>query len=127
MIDSAAVALLNKLVAESGATVVLSSSWRYSHTPAHMTRTLKAHGATFEVVDQTPLREDLVRDNRPSKCRGDEIDAWLQDHPGVESFVILDDSSDMGQHDWRLVKTSFEVGLTAEKVEQAMRFFRGEE
>lgn len=37
--------------------------------------------------------------------RGLEIDEWLSKHLDVESFVILDDDSDMDKHIGRLVKT----------------------
>ncbi len=32
---------------------------------------------------------------RRMKCRGEEIQEWLADHPEVEDYAILDDDSDM--------------------------------
>jgi hypothetical protein len=59
-----------------------------------------------------------------AEARGQEIQAWLDGAPRygieVESFVILDDDSDMVHLADRLVKTSFETGLLDEHVDRAI-------
>ena len=53
-----------------------------------------------------------------------EIQSWIDDHE-VESFVILDDSSDMAHLMPKLVHTSMETGLTEDHVEQALSLLAG--
>lgn len=49
----------------------------------------------------------------PGKSRGAEIKAWLAECAEIESFVILDDDSDMDDLSDRLVKTKTDEGLLA--------------
>ena len=54
-----------------------------------------------------------ITPNKPSRIRGEEIKAWLDNHPEVDDYAILDDESDMDGHDLRrLFQTDPEVGLT---------------
>ena len=78
-IDVEKIKLLKKAVDETGAKVVLSSSWRYTRNAQHLKELL----ANFEIYT----------DSTPFMCgkRGLEIKQWLLDNPGVEDFVILDD------------------------------------
>ena len=52
--------------------------------------------------------------------RGNEIQEWLDNHPEVEQFMILDDDSDMIHLTHKLVKTDNLWGLTLEKVAEAL-------
>jgi hypothetical protein len=45
--------------------------------------------------------------------RGDEVNAWLAEHPTVERWAILDDDSDFCD-DQPLFKTSWSTGITEE-------------
>lgn len=112
-LDPPAVARLNRIVRESGAKVVISSSWRFGNTPAEMQEILRRRGFEGEVVGDTP------RDGHGA-VRGLEIQAWLDGHPGVESFVILDDDSDMAHLAPRHVRTRFSDGLLDEHVDAAL-------
>ena len=124
-IDRDAVARLNRLVAETGAKIVISSSWRRLLEPAEVHRLLVEQGLRAEVIGETPhgnadaeLRAAL---GHPARIfRGHEIDFWLKRHPEVERFVILDDGSDMEMHKNRLVQTDFEEGLLDEHVDLAI-------
>jgi len=80
--------------------IVVSSTWRKSHTKSDLERYL-----TVPVLDVTP---DL-KHNAP---RGHEIELWLRRHPGVERYAIIDDSSDMlpGQHPY-FVLTDHDHGM----------------
>jgi len=116
-IDPAAVRLLNTLIARTGAAIVISSTWRYFGQQA-VTEMLKARGLEGAVIGVTPRSEHGVR--------GREIQQWLAnaDAP-IESFVILDDDSDMEHLMPRLVRTSFERGLLPADVERAVALFEG--
>ena len=96
MIDDRAIANLNRIVEETGCKVVLSSSWR-SCVEAENTLTeylLKLRGFKYELYDVTPR----LWFNDFSIRRGEEIKLWMDkesEKNEIESFVILDDDSDM--------------------------------
>lgn len=102
-LEPACVRVLNEIVAESGADVVVSSTWRYGRTAVELQAMLEAAGFSGRVVDTTPT-------DTPSGSRGDEIGAWLAEH-AVSGYVIIDDHSDMGQLQAHLVQTQPAHGL----------------
>jgi hypothetical protein len=130
-IDDAAVTRLNRLVAETGSKVVISSSWRKLFDSIELHRILSAHGLVAEIIGETPnaydegVRFDMKMEygtDGERLYRGHEIDYWLRyQGEGVDRFVILDDCSDMVMHMSRLVQTDPEVGLTDEDVDLAIR------
>jgi len=83
-IDRRAVMRLNRIVRETGAHVVISSSWRKSH-PLHRLRKLfYDRGFVGRILGVTPLVA--------GELRGRECVAWLATHRHpVWSFVALDD------------------------------------
>lgn len=94
-IDPKCVEKLNILCQESGAKVVLSSTWRHSGLD-YCKDVLEFHGFKGEIIDITPtLRSsDYVR--------GNEILKWIRDNHKLvgdyynfTEYVILDDDSDM--------------------------------
>lgn len=113
-LDRASIVLLNDILDRSGAKIVVSSTWRFGHTIEGLAILLKAKGLVGEVIGKTPeLRGDLM-------VRGHEIQAWLDEHSEVTSFVILDDDNDMAHLDVRLVRTAFQTGITQGDVERAL-------
>lgn len=99
--DPKAVAYLNDIVETCNFKVVLSSTWRYSHTIEYMNELLKFVGCTFELIDYTP---DMMFRNQNdgyygSVPRGVEIKFWLDKNVDTPyefcNYVILDDDSDM--------------------------------
>jgi len=125
-IDPEAVVRLNRLVAETGAKIVISSSWRKLFDPPELHRILGEHGLVAEIVGETPDGQDepeMLAMYGPYDriFRGHEIDYWLRQHPEVDRFVILDDCADMEMHRNRLVQTDCEEGLLDEHVELAIR------
>ena len=130
-IDRAAVARLNRLVAETGSKVVISSSWRRLFDPPELHRILSSCGLVAEIIGETPYAfDEETREGMRMEYgsggerlyRGHEIDYWLRyTGEGVTRFVILDDGSDMAMHTSRLVQTDPDVGLTDEDVELAIR------
>jgi hypothetical protein len=113
MTDPERVFMVNKLE-ELGVTVVLSSSWRHSTS---WIEDIRANGLLF-VNDRTPLK---VKD---SKCRGSNIQAWLDEHPETERYAILDDqgTDDFLPHQVpNLFQTNSSVGLTEEIMGKVIR------
>ena len=79
--DQAAICMLQRLCDSSGVQIVLSSSWRETHA-------FEAVGEAFglPIIDRTPSLRG---------SRGQEIAAWLDAHPAVQTWAILDDEMAM--------------------------------
>ena len=102
-LDPACIRVLNEIVMDGGAQVVVSSTWRYGKSVAELQAMLAAGGFTGIVLDKTPT-------GGPGSDRGDEIAAWLTQHV-VDGYVIIDDHVDMGALRSRLVQTHSAHGL----------------
>lgn len=102
-LDPGCVQVLNEIVAGSGADVVVASTWRHGRTVAELQAMLDAEGFAGRVVGATP--SDIA-----GASRGDEIAAWLAEHP-VAGYVIIDDHADMGALRPHLVQTHPAQGL----------------
>lgn len=123
-IDETRLPLLCRILSETGAVLVLSSSWRqyWDPDPTRRAPAWKAVGDSLDrygvtVFDRTP---DYAGDNRDREIRD-----WLEAHRSeVESFAILDDRA-MGWGDLsdRLVRTDYRrgYGLMESHTEQAVR------
>jgi hypothetical protein len=119
---------LERILKVSGAKIVISSAWRYSHTTQEMQDMLAGFGVTCEVIGETPSTgpiyfesddTDIIQPIYPT--RGKEIKAWLDENThGPIHFVIIDDISDMDELSSHLVQTSFEKGLGPEHVGPAL-------
>ncbi len=111
--DPACVERFNRLIEQSKAQVVLSSSWRTDRS-ADASKLLARVGINCTLAGVTPRLERPV-------MRGDEIRAWMvyMGQP-IESFVILDDDDDMGELLPRLVQTNPSVGLQDSDVDRAL-------
>lgn len=79
-IDVEKIKLLKKAIDETGAKIVLSSTWRYLRKVQYLKDLLSHY--SISIMDSTPFFENK---------RGVEIEQWLVNHPEVEDFVILDD------------------------------------
>lgn len=117
-IDPDAVARVQRLVDETGASVVISSTWRLLHKKLALQSLLSAKGLRARIAGVTPAlpkREE----------RGYEIQAYLDvanllpEPHRPAGVVILDDDSDMVHLAPWLVKTHFDRGLTDWEVERA--------
>ena len=119
-IDLGRLPYLKRIIDETGAEIVLSTTWRehWSVEPAErdavgeeLDATFAAHGLT--ITDKTPMLDK----------RADEIKAWLALHPEVKDFVIVDDIpygwEDLEKH---LVRTNYRIGRGLEEhhVEKAI-------
>lgn len=118
---------LNIITDQSGAKIVVSSSWRrFYHgkdgAPGldELADLLKRVGVKAEVIDKTPAL--FPKKLSLPVYRGDEIQAWLAEHKGqVEKFVILDDDNDMVHLKPKHIRTKGWVGLTPDDAQKALR------
>ena len=125
MIDPDSVALVNQIIEKTGAKVVISSSWRLGHTIDELKTILKRKGFIGEVIGMTPPTFLLNPDDEENKQfseRGHEIQKWLRTQKEtIESFVILDDESDMVHLKPRLVQTTWRSGINETHIEAAIK------
>ncbi len=108
--DAQCVQALNRITEETGAKIVVSSSWKHGRTVENLKLLLQQWDVAGEVLDKTPV------------CygeRGTEIRMWCSEH-NVRRFVILDDDPDMDGLGEFLVRTNFLTGLTMANAEQAI-------
>lgn len=111
--DPQAAARLERLLTLTGAKVVLSSVYRRYHSLETMQEYLRNRGVpSIELIGATP---------HLTGYRGEEIHAWLKEHPEVTRFAIVDDDSDMEPYYNKLVKTSCQSGLLDRHVEQLIK------
>ena len=127
-IDRTRLVLLRQLVEQTGAEIVLSSSWRrHWHRDAWACNPIGRELHTIfgefglHIMDKTPVLGPTMR--------AEEIEAWLEKHARqVESFVILDDiPSGWGRLGDHLVRTNSRIGRGLEQrhVEAAVRILNG--
>lgn len=95
-IDIEKIKLLKKAIDETGAKVVLSSSWRYTRNGQQLKELLLDYGI---YADTTPFLQNE---------RGLEIKQWLLDNQSVEDFVILDDEI-FDSYDERIIKKLIKI------------------
>lgn len=127
--DPAACARLERVLRTTGAQVVISSSWRITHTTDAIESMLRERGAVSAVViGETPRLGATRRHPADGGSttfgrtqRGDEIAAWLRKHPEVTRWAIVDDDNDMGALRGRLVRTSWARGLEEVHVDALIR------
>ena len=128
-VEGKKIQLIKLLVDETGARIVLSSTWRQGwydiqdgrintvDTELFLALRNELQNYLLEIMDYTPM----IATNK----RGEEIDRWLRGWDGepIESFVILDDMSGryLRPHANRLVRTSMREGLQEKHVELAKK------
>ena len=109
--------LLEQLVKETNADIVLSSSWRISFGRSFslsntLISRLKEHG--LSILDVTSERED--------GDRGLEIKEWLNEHPTKNILILDDEGFDIiNIFPNNFVKTNNEIGLQEEDVKKGIK------
>jgi hypothetical protein len=111
---------LNTLCEKSGASIVISSSWRIFFSLPAIREALAAKGFLYSenIVGKTPKLD--------GKERGFEIKDWLKNNP-VDGFVIIDDNDDMVSLFSHLVKTDYAFGLQEKNVAAALYILNKED
>lgn len=107
-----AVQWLSEFCIRHNYSIVISSTWR-SDGIEKCEEYLKAGGLRegIKVIGVTPISKN--------RRRGDEIHTWLELHPDVTGFIILDDDSDMDPYLDKLVKCNPNVGFLEDEFSRA--------
>lgn len=112
--DKNAIKRLNKITGITGAKIVVSSTWRLHFINKPLDRLqicMRSYGITGEIVGMTNNEH-----GGPDR-RGKQIQDWINEHPELDKFVIIDDDSDMGHLLPHLIKTSTADGLLDKHVD----------
>ncbi|MGM9878818.1 MAG: HAD domain-containing protein [Bacilli bacterium] len=138
-IDEEKIKLLKKIIDETDAKIILSSSWRsfyesdgklYHYECFYkLKELLKKH--QLEIYSQTPsLVLEAIKDfdNKtikfnPETTRAGEINLWLNNND-VESFVILDDEKSEWEYfgyEQNVIETHYNEGLLENNVTKAIQ------
>ena len=113
---------LKKIVLETKANIVISSTWRKSDI---LMNELKEYLEKYEISQYLIGKTDnYIGIN---KERGDEIRKWINDnkHLNIETFVIIDDDIDMREFtNTNLAKCKNETGFTDEVLHDALEILK---
>lgn len=123
--DPVAVANLKRIVAETGADIVISSSWKMWGLDA-MQRMWARRDLPGKVIDITPNTESdemllsIDLDMDIPAVKGSEIKAWLSiNGRDVTQYAILDDLPDMlPEQESHFVQTDPKVGTTKDDADR---------
>lgn len=126
-IDAYKVKLLRQIVEATGASIVLTSTWK---TEWSLHKDFLARDGAY--LNQMLADENLhisAKTTDQILDRGAGITRWLNLHPNVVSWIVIDDDVflDFEEHGImpHLVKTSFYSGLTQDHVAQCIHMLNG--
>jgi len=115
---------LKKIVDETGAKIVISSTWRMGGE-SKMKALWKHRNLAGEIIGITPTEMAVVESGEAEfydmVCRGMEIAHWIKHNNFNGNYVIIDDTKDMlkEQEQFFVVTNSF-VGLTFKDADKAI-------
>lgn len=94
-LDPVALMFLNRICREYGCRVVISSTWRHGKKRRHFYELFMAGG---HVDLAKAIHEAWETPVLPDGKRGHEIQAWIDGHGDGLNYIIIDDDSDMLEH-----------------------------
>lgn len=121
-LDPVLAARVQRVCDETGAHIVIVSSWRAKMPVEEIVTAFLAVGLTAPVdgmVGGVKFSGDL-------RARGARD--WLANHPGIDSFVVIDNDPFMWGKEWKPLTVAPEegVGITDEEADKAIRILNGE-
>ena len=130
--DPVAVENLAHIVKETGASIVISSSWKFLGLAKlrEMWKIRNLPGIVLDITPNTISDELLLNANldemKLGVCRGNEIKEWLSKHKGeVSNYVIIDDFDDMlPEQEDHVVLTDTLIGITEFDAEKAIAILK---
>lgn len=111
--------LVQCIVNQTGAAIVLSTAWRHDFSQSVIEGWLAEKGLTAPIVGITP--------SYLPPWRIHEIREYLQDHPDISRYIVLDDL-DLREGKFNLfIRCDPTKGLTEEQVQEAIAYLNEEE
>jgi hypothetical protein len=108
------------------ARIVISSTWRIGQSIKELRKHLEECGLPCserifdKTVDYTETGEFLYL------TRGQEISTWLMDQTEIESYVIVDDDTDISPHQNRWVRPEHAIGIQEHDAIDCVRILKTE-
>lgn len=122
--DNHLVQRLDYLIKRTGAKVVISSSWRLDMEDLQLQLEKNGFKSWSEVIGETPYFG--------SARRGDEIQRYLDEHPDIDCFAVLEDEIDdvCGEkcntiHKLNVVEVDMRNGLSHQNVDSVYHILTG--
>ena len=125
--------LVKQIVDQTGAKIVISSSWRRNTLEKTIEKITEIGGAFIgnvpflipECVVGVTSRMYAFKYGDSSKhfliCRGEEISRYIDEHEEITNYVILDDDSDMLlSQSMNFVQTKWKLGICEADVLRAI-------
>lgn len=118
--DASAVALVNRICSATGARLVVASSWRYTVGEQQTRKRLVEQG-----IEEDHFHEDwsCSRIIHGSPNKSADILRWVECHPSVENWLVLDDERELVPG--RTLEVDALEGLGVRDAAAAVRFLRG--
>lgn len=117
-LDPHVIDLINQFTNETDVKIVISSSWKIDD---YCLERLGRAGLE-NIIDTTPNLIFSVPIEDYS--RGMEIEYYLQEHPEIEKYLILDDQNDFFDYQQKnLLLIDYQVGITEEDIEYCKQWF----
>lgn len=116
--DSDCIANLRRIIDETGADIIVSSTWKDFMTYKEILEMWEYRKLPGFVTDTTPTC---------SRKRGDEIDSWLEECNTECEYVIIDDMDEtqFNEHQYdRLFVVNPYDGLNEQTAEKVIQLFR---
>lgn len=112
--------MIGKIVLDTDCKLVLSSSWRCFHDDG-----------VLEISKQISFIDDVTpspwydKERQHTSTRGEEIQAWLDVHPEVTTYAIVDDDSSMLETQLpNYFQTRWSTGITPQIAEAITEHLR---
>jgi hypothetical protein len=131
--DPIAVSNLAHIIDETGAVIVISSSWKF-HGVTKLRKMWAIRNLPGEILDITPntVSDEMLLNADLDKvelgvCRGNEIKEWLTMHEGeVSNYVIIDDYDDLlpEQENYTVITNTL-IGISEFDAEKAIKILNG--
>ena len=111
---------IKKIINETDAKIVVSSSWRRENVKETIndmigkTKRCPRNKMLYWLIDNLYDVTSWFSDKKYNGTgRGGEIQTWLDKHPEVDNYVIIDDDGDMLDSQlYHFVQTNYEDGIT---------------
>jgi len=118
--DPSAVLLIKNLIEEFSPKIVITSTWRFGAI-----KQLSEELKSAELINY--LHKDWKTPQVYPPNRGKEIKMWLDKHPEISEYVIIDDDKEMfEEQEAKLVQTELYSGLKSEHYHKASEILSSE-
>ena len=118
---------IKKIVDETGAKIVVSSSWRMNSVEETIDKMIRHPKICPRNKMLLWFVDNLYDVTHTYKgLRGQEIKDWLNEHPEVENYVIIDDDGDMlDEQIYHFIQTNYEHGIGESETIYAIKILNG--